>query len=419
MLDLPRLLLQLLVVLAAARACGWLARRVGQPRVIGEMVAGFALGPSVLGAWAPEMAGRLFAPAGLAPLATLAQLGVLLYLLIVGLRFDHSLLRHRAGVAVATSQASIAVPFLLGMAIAPLLPAGLRGPQVSPLAFALFLGAAMSVTAFPVLARILEERGLVGTRLGSLALASAAVDDASAWLILAGVVAVARADAPGTVGATVLRTLVGVVLILLALLALRPLLRPLLARAGRRVGHEQVALVLLLALLVALAAEHAGVHALFGAFLAGLVVPREDGVAGIVAERLEHVVGTLLLPVFFAYSGLRASVTLIEGPGLWAAWAALMAVAVGGKLGGSAIAARLSGLPWSEATALGILLNTRGLMELVILSIGLEVGALSPTLYAMMVLMAVATTVMTAPLLALVERRVRAGQAAPAHQRAA
>ena len=419
MLDLPPLLLQLLVVLAAARVCGWLARRVGQPRVIGEMVAGFALGPSILGAWAPAFAARLFASEGLAPLATLAELGVLLYLLIVGLRFDHSLLRHRAGAAVATSQASIVVPFVLGVALAPLLPAGLRGPQVSPLAFALFLGAAMSVTAFPVLARILEERGLVGTRLGGLALAAAAVDDASAWLILAGVVAVARADTPADIGGTVLRTLGSVALILLGLLAVRPLLRPLLARAGRRVGPEQVAIVLLLALTVSLATEHAGVHALFGAFLAGLVVPREDGVAGIVAERIEHVVGTLLLPVFFAYSGLRASVTLIDGPTLWAWWAALMLVAVGGKLGGSAIAARLSGLPWSEATALGILLNTRGLMELVILSIGLEVGALSPTLYAMLVLMAVATTVMTAPLLALVERRAQAGQAVPAHQRAA
>jgi Kef-type K+ transport system membrane component KefB len=419
MLDLPRLLLQLLVVLVAARAFGWLAGRVGQPRVVGEMVAGFALGPSLLGSWVPAFAGRLFAPEGMAPLATLAQLGVLLYLLIVGLRFDHGLLRRGAGAAVAASQASIAVPFVLGAAVAPLLPAGLAGPQVSPLAFALFLGAAMSVTAFPVLARILEERRLVGTRLGSLALAAAAVDDASAWLILAGVVAIARTGATGGALAAVARTLALVAVVIGALLAARPLLRRLLARPGRRPGAEQVALVVLLALATALATEYAGVHALFGAFLAGIVAPREDGVAVVLAERLEHVVGTLLLPLFFAYSGLRASVTLIEGAALWATFGVLMLVAVGGKLGGSAVAARLAGLPWPEATALGILMNTRGLMELVILSIGLEVGAISPTLYAMMVLMAITTTMMTAPLLALVERRARAAGPAAADARAA
>jgi Kef-type K+ transport system membrane component KefB len=419
MLDLSRLLLQLLVVLAAARTFGWLARRVGQPRVVGEMVAGFALGPSVLGAAAPGFAAYAFPASAMAPLATTAQLGVLLYLLIVGLRFDHGLLRHRAGTAVAASQASIAVPFLLGAAVAPFLPDGLAGTRMSPLAFALFLGAAMSVTAFPVLARILEERRLVGTRLGSLALAAAAVDDASAWVILAGVVAIARRGASGSALATVGRTLALVAAIGAVLLAARPLLRRVLAPAGRRIGMEQVALVVMVALATALATEHAGVHALFGAFIAGVAAPRDDGAAGQMAERLAPVVETLLLPVFFAYSGLRASITLIDGGALWAAWAVLMLVAVGGKLGGSAVAARLSGLPWSESLALGILMNTRGLMELVILTIGLEVGAISPTLYAMMVLMAVATTVMTAPLLALVERHARVAARAAADARAA
>jgi Kef-type K+ transport system membrane component KefB len=221
------------------------------------------------------------------------------------------------------------------------------------------------------------------------------------------VVAVARSGATGGALAAVARTLALVAGIGVVLLAARPLLRRLLARAGRRVGAEQVALLVMIALATALATEYAGVHALFGAFLAGVFAPREDGAAAEMADRLEHVVGTLLLPVFFAYSGLRASVTLIEGAALWTAWGVLMLVAVGGKLGGSAVAARLTGLPWSEALALGILMNTRGLMELVILSIGLEVGAISPTLYAMMVLMAVATTVMTAPLLALVERHAR------------
>lgn len=405
--DLARLLLQLVVVLASARACGWLARRVGQPRVIGEMVAGLALGPSVFGTLAPSLAARVFPPDGLAPLATVAQLGVLLFLLVVGLRLDLTVLRQRAGAAVATSHASIAVPFALGAALAPLLPRDLAGAHVSGLAFALFLGASMSVTAFPVLARILEERRLTGTRLGSLALAAAAVDDVSAWTILAGVVAVARAGATGDATAAMLRTAGLTAAVVVAAVGLRPLLRRWLLRRAGRVGTEEIALVVLLALGTALATEWAGVHALFGAFLAGALVPREGGTAAAVAARLEEVVVTVLLPTFFAYAGLRASVALIDGAALWAIWAVLMLVAVGGKLGGSAVAARLAGLPWPEALGLGILMNTRGLMELVILSIGLDVGAISPTLYAMMVLMALATTIMTAPLLALVERRTR------------
>ncbi|GLC27628.1 cation:proton antiporter [Roseisolibacter agri] len=414
MLDLPRLLLQLLVVLAAARAFGWLAQRVAQPRVIGEMVAGLVLGPSVFGALAPALAARVFPPDALAPLAAVAQLGVLLFLLVVGLRLDLGALRLRAGAAVAMSHASIAVPFALGAALAPLLPRELAGPHVSPLAFALFLGAAMSVTAFPVLARILEERRLTGTRLGTLALAAAAVDDVSAWTILAGVVAVARAGAAGGAGTAVLRALGLTALVVVAALATRPLLRRRLLRHGGRVDAPDVGLVVVLALATALATEHAGVHALFGAFLAGTLVPREQGVAAALATRMEELVVTALLPAFFAFAGLRASVALIDGAALWAVFGLLMLVAVGGKLGGSAVAARLAGLPWDESLGLGILMNTRGLMELVILSIGLDVGAISPTLYAMMVLMALATTIMTAPLLALVERRVRSADGARA-----
>ncbi len=291
-----------------------------------------------------------------------------------------------------------------------MLPHTLAGPTVSPLAFALFVGAAMSVTAFPVLARILEEPNLTGTRLGALALAAAAVDDVSAWTILAGVVAVARAGASSEGAlAAALRTVGCTALVVAAAVVARPLLRGVLGRARGRVGADQVALAVLLALALALATEWAGVHALFGAFLAGALIPRDGGVAAALAARLEELVTTALLPVFFAYAGLRASVALIDGAALWTAFALVMLVAVGGKLGGSATAARLAGLPWDEALSLGVLMNTRGLMELVILSIGLDVGAISPTFYAMMVLMALATTVMTAPLLTLVARaRLRA-----------
>ncbi|MDF1504942.1 cation:proton antiporter [Roseisolibacter sp. H3M3-2] len=412
MLDLQRLLLQLVVVLATARLAGWLARRVGQPRVVGEMVAGLALGPTLFGALAPATWGALFPAESFQALAVVSQLGVLLFLLAIGLRLDHALLRQRAGAAVATSHASIVVPFALGLALAPALPRALAGAQVTPLAFALFVGAAMSVTAFPVLARILEERRLTGTRLGALALAAAAVDDVSAWTILAGVVAVARAGAGEGAALAAARTLGLTILVAAAAVAVRPLLRRLLVRDA--VGVELVATTVLFGLVMALATEWAGAHALFGAFLAGAVVPRDGGTAAAIADRLEALVTTSLLPVFFAYAGLRASVGLIEGSTLWAVFALVMLVAVGGKLGGSAAAARLGGLPWDEAISLGVLMNTRGLMELVILSIGLDVGAISPTFYAMMVLMALTTTVMTSPLLALVERhRARAAARAP------
>ncbi len=396
MLDLARLLSQLLVVLVAARLCGAAVARVGQPRVVGEMIAGLALGPSLLGALAPGVAGWLFASDALVPLATLSQFGVLLFLFGVGLRLDLPELRARAGVAVLASQASILVPLTLGLLLAPLLPASLRGPQVPPGAFALFLGAAMSVTAFPVLARILEERRLLGTRVGAIALTSAAVDDLSAWVLLAAVVAVARAGGSWTVAWVPLAL---TALITVGAIAARPLLARAFARWGAPGSAEHVALGVTSALGLALATEHAGVHALFGAFLAGTLVPRAGGVASALAARLAEPVTTVLLPTFFAVGGLRASIGLVEGAAGWGALAAILVVAIGGKLGGSAIAARLAGLPGREALALGALMNTRGLMELVILGVGLEIGAISPTLYTMMTIMALVTTAMATPLL--------------------
>lgn len=412
MSDLSLLLLQLVVVLVAAHIGGALGARVGQPRVVGEMAAGIALGPTLLGALAPRASAAVFPADRLGALGAVAQLGILLFLFVVGLRLDHGVLANRARLAVLVSQASIVVPFALGFALAPLLPSSLAGPSVSPLAFALFLGAAMSVTAFPVLARILEERGLTTTRLGGLALACAAVDDVSAWVILAGVVAVARADGGAGTGPAVARTLALTAGVLaLTLLAVRPALRRLWPPSSR--PRASVATGVLLALVLALATERAGVHALFGAFLAGALVPRAGGVAADLAGRIEEVVTAALLPVFFAQAGLRASLALVDGATLWVTWGLVMLVAVAGKLGGSALAARLGGLPWSEALGLGVLMNTRGLMELVVLGVGLDVGAISPALYSIMVLMALTTTVMTTPLLALLARRAPATLRAP------
>jgi len=423
-LDLSLLLGQLLVILAAARIAGLAVSRLGQPRVVGEIFAGIALGPSIFGSLAPGASRTLFPPEQLVPLAALSQLGVLLFMFTVGLRLDRDALRGRVRAAVAVSHASIVIPFALGAALAPWLYPRLAGEGVGNagvglLPFTLFLGAAMSVTAFPVLARILTERGLLGTRLGAVAIACAAVDDVTAWCILAGVVAVARVEHAFSSFASTLIAVGAYAALVMTLgrAALTALDR---WRIARRlsVTSETVGLAVLLALASALVTEWAGVHALFGAFLAGAIMPRTSGLARELADRVEPVVGTVFLPVFFAYTGLRTNIGLVSGAELWGICAAVIAAAVVGKLGGSAIAARLTGTPWREATALGALMNTRGLMELVVLNIGLELGVISPTLFAMMVLMALVTTCMTTPLLQLLLGRapvaVASGTAASA-----
>ncbi len=419
MLDLGLLLAQLVVVLLAARLAGLLVRPLGQPAVVGEMLAGLALGPSLLGAVAPGAMRALFPPDALLPLATLSQLGVLLFMFVVGLRLDLGVLRGRAHAAVAVSHASIVLPLLLGAAIAPLLHPTLAPPGVPLLPFALFLGAAMSVTAFPVLARILDERGLAGTRLGAIAIAAAAVDDATAWCILAAVVAVAGGTAGAGAGALAAGRAIALAAgwVLLLVVVARPLLARLVAwRGERRPSAAVVSLAVVGALVSALATEWIGVHALFGAFVAGVVLPRAGagrGLAAEVADRIEAVVGAVLLPVFFAFTGLRASVGLLDGAAAWATAGLVLLVAVLGKVGGSAIAARLLRMEWRDALALGALMNTRGLMELVIASVGLEIGVISPTLFTMLVLMALATTAMTSPLLALL-RPTRDAEPGPA-----
>ena len=433
MLDLGLLLAQLIVILLAARLAGRLARLVGQPAVIGEMIAGLALGPSLLGAVAPGAMQALFPATKMLPLATLSQLGVVLFMFVVGLRLDLSVLRSKASAAVAVSHASIVAPFLLGVAIAKPLHADLAPAGVAFLPFALFMGAAMSITAFPVLARILDERNLLTSRVGSIAIAAAAIDDATAWCILAAVLAVANATishgASGSGWTTFAITLGSTVaFVLAAAFALRPALaawlRAALAtfaqgndRASEFVGAPVVSVAVVGALVFALITEKLGVHALFGAFVAGAIVPRatvslriasanarfesaSPHLAESIANRIDSVVSAVLLPVFFAFTGLRTSVALIGGAGLWAAFALVLLVAVAGKMGGAATAAKLTGMSWRDALTVGALMNTRGLMELVILNVGLDIGVISPALFAMMVLMALVTTVMTSPLVA-------------------
>ncbi len=401
--SLGRLVLQLVVILTAARLCGMGAKAIGQPAVIGEMLAGIALGPSLLGSLAPALSTQLFPASSLTVLNGLSQLGVLLFLFIVGLHVDMPALRRQRSTAVVASHASIAAPFTLGVALALYLFPRYAPAGVAFSVFALFIGVAMSVTAFPVLARILEERGLLNTPLGTLAVASAAVDDVTAWMLLAAVVALVQSD--GAIP-SLLQALAGTVgFVLLMFRVVRPLLERLATgEKATRVPTATLSLLLIMAPLAALGTEALGIHALFGAFVAGTIVPRDNGFADRVANQLGDLLVVMLLPLFFAYTGLRTDVTMIVGAGARWPLFGILAVAIVGKVGGTTLAARASGQSWHAASTLGVLMNTRGLMELVVLNIGLDLGVLSPPLFAMMVVMALVTTTMTVPSLVLLDR---------------
>ena len=403
MSGLPLLLTQIIVVLLAARVVGLIVRRLGQPQVVGEMLAGIALGPSILGAYAPAVSGVLFPPGSLGFLNALSQIGLLVFMFLVGLELEPKLIRERGRAAVVISHASIVAPFLLGAMLALLLYPTLAGERVTFTAFALFMGAAMSVTAFPVLARILSERRLLRTPTGALAIACAAIDDVSAWCILAVVVVIARASgataAPG--GLPLWATLGGSITYAALMMTVGHRLLCKLEDRYKRVGRvtqDMIAVLMVTMLASALFTEWLGVHALFGAFIVGAASPKAEGFVHAILERFEDVMVVLLLPLFFAFTGLRTEITLISGSSEWLICALIIAVAVVGKLGGSALAARSMSVPWREAAVLGILLNTRGLMELVILNVGLDIGVISRELFAMMVIMALATTFMTTPL---------------------
>jgi len=398
-MSLLTLMLQIAVILVTARLAGLLFRRMGQPQVMGEMVAGFLLGPSLLGWLSPDLSSRLFPPGSLASLGPLSQVGVLLFMFLVGLELDPRLLRNRGRAAVVTSHASIVVPFLLGSLLALYLYPQLSDRSVRFDEFALFMGAAMSVTAFPVLARILAERNLLRTRLGAMTIACAAVDDVTAWVILAGVVALARVDAGDQpLGFTLAGS---AAYILFMVYGARPALRRLEAyyHSRGRLTQDMLALALVALTLSAYTTEWLGIHALFGAFVAGAIMPKDSGFVHELNEKLQDVTVVFLLPLFFAVTGLRTSIGLVSGAEMWIDCGLIVVVAVVGKFGGSALAARLTGLSWREAGALGALMNTRGLIQLVFLTVGLEIGIISPALFTMMVLMALVTTFMTSPLL--------------------
>jgi len=393
------LILQIGTILIVARLVGWIFGRIHQPRVVGEMLAGILLGPSLLGWLAPNTASTIFPLDSLGHLNSLSQIGLLIFMFLVGLELDLGHVRELGRAAVMTSQVSIILPFILGSAFAIYLYPRLSDPGVSFAGFALFMGAAMSVTAFPVLARILTERKMLRTRVGSVAITCAAVDDVTAWCILAGIVVIVRASSSELPVWLTVGGLAGFVLLMG--LVVRPALRRLEMVYEKRgsLTQDLIAIILLTVLASGLITETLGVHALFGAFLAGVVMPRHGELSRELSQKFEALIVVLLLPIYFALTGLRSSVFLISGAKMWLYCAVIIVLAVGGKLGGSMLSARFNGMSWRESAAVGILMNTRGLVELVILNIGLDLGILSPALFSIMVLMALVTTLMTTPLL--------------------
>ena len=390
------LLIALTAVVLVGGLMGRLFRAIGQPPVIGEVVGGLLLGPSLLGAISPDAYHFVLAPVVVPYLGTVAQLGVVFYMFLVGVELNPDLMRGQVHATVATSHASIIVPFVLGSGLALYLYPRFSSADVPFTSFALFIGIAMSITAFPVLARILQDLGLVKTDLGVVALTCAAVDDVTAWCLLALVIGVVHAT-PG-------QALMPIVLTMVFIGVMFSVVRPSLARAlrsveGREPGSGHLALIVAGMLIAALITEAIGVHAIFGAFLFGAMVPHDSRLAAAVTISFEKFVLILLLPAFFAFTGMRTEIGLLSGWNAWVTCGLIILVATLGKFGGTLIAARATGMGWRYAAALGVLMNTRGLMQLIILNVGLDLGVISPTLFTMMVLMALATTMATAPIL--------------------
>lgn len=399
--PLVRVLLVLTLVVGLGRLLSKLLARIHQPPVVGEVLAGVALGPSLLGRVWPEATEFLLPDKVAGYLGILSQLGVILYMFVVGLELNGGLIRKRARATVAISHASILAPFLLGAGLALWLYPRLATTGTEFMSFALFLGVAMSVTAFPVLARILTDRDMTKTELGIVALSCAAMGDVTAWCLLALVVGVAEAQVSGAFW-----VIVGTFIYLAAMvLVARPVVERMAHRYDRPLTPGITALVFVAVLLSALTTEWIGIHAIFGAFLLGSIIPHDSRIATELTYKLQDSITVLLLPAFFAFTGMRTRIDLVSGVDAWLACALIIVVATVGKFGGTFGAARLAGHAWRESASLGILMNTRGLMELVVLNIGLDLGVISPMLFAMMVVMAIVTTMATTPVLALLVER--------------
>lgn len=394
--PLAILLAQIITIIFVARFFGWICKKIGQPSVIGEIIAGIVLGPSLIGLYFPEFSSALFPAQSLGNLQFLSQIGLIFFMFVIGMELDLKVLKNKAHEAVVISHASIVFPFALGMGLAYFIYQAYAPQGVQFLSFGLFLGIAMSITAFPVLARIVQERGLHKTRLGTIVITCAAADDITAWCLLAAVIAVVKAG-------SFVSALYIIGLAAAYVLIMIKIVRPFLKRVGdlhstrENLSKPIVAIFFLVLILSAYATEVIGIHALFGAFMAGAIMPENSRFRNVFIEKVEDVSLVLLLPLFFVFTGLRTEIGLLNDPALWKTTGLIILVAVIGKFVGSALAAKFVGQNWKDSLTIGALMNTRGLMELVVLNIGYDLGVLTPEIFAMMVIMALVTTFMTGP----------------------
>lgn len=407
--SLSILLLQIVVILFSIRIFGWICQKIGQPTVIGEIVAGIVLGPSLLALYFPEVSAFLFPESSLANIQFLSQIGLILFMFIVGMELDLKAVKSKANDAILISHASIILPFALGISLAFFIYEEFTHHQTHFTSFALFMGIAMSITAFPVLARIVHERGINKTSLGSIIITCAAIDDITAWCILAAVIAIVKA---GSSVSAIFIFISAAIYIIVMLKVVRPLLKRMADHHmfKRTVSKSMMGLFFMILFLSAYTSEVIGIHALFGAFLAGVVMPSNMKFRSLITEKIEDVSMSLLLPLFFVFTGLRTEIGLLNSTHLWLICLCIILVATAGKFLGGALAARFVGNSWKNSLVIGSLMNTRGLMELVVLNIGLDLGILTPEVFAMMVVMALATTFMTSPLLNLFDKIFKKGE---------
>ncbi|HQQ94665.1 MAG TPA: cation:proton antiporter [Bacteroidia bacterium] len=397
------LLLQVIVILLLSRFFGSLFRLLGQQSVIGEIIAGIFLGPSILGWLWPELSHFLFPQSSFLSLQFLSQIGLAFFMFVIGMDLDLSKIRDKTHDAVIISHVSIIFPFFLGSVLSYFIYTDMAPAGIAFMPFALFMGIAMSITAFPVLARIIRERGMAKSPLGVLAITCAAADDVTAWCLLAAVIAIVKA---GSITSSLFTISLAILYILTMLFFVKPLLQKL---ADKKIsegnpGKTFIGMSFFILLLSAYFTEIIGIHALFGSFIAGVIMPNTVRFKEILTEKVEDLSTILLLPIFFAFTGLRTQIGLLSQGHLWGICGIVVLVAIGGKLLGSTVTAKLIGRSWKDALSIGVLMNTRGLMELVVLNIGYDLGILGPEIFAIMVVMALLTTFMTGPLLDLIEK---------------
>jgi len=401
--PLSILILQIIIIVILSRILGLTISKLGQPIVIGEIIAGIILGPSLLGSIFPGIYNFIFPPNSLNNLQLLSQFGLVLFMFIIGMEIDTKLVKEKLNSAIIISFTGIIFPYLLGILLSYFIYSSFAMPGVGFTTFALFIGIAMSITAFPVLARIIHEKGLTKTPLGIMAITCAATDDITAWLIFAAIIAIAQAG-------TAISALLVIAIAILFLITMLFVVQPILKRIGdiyissENLSKTIIAFIFLIVFSSAFFTEMIGIHALFGAFIAGVVVPKNQIFKKLMISKIEDVSTVVLLPLFFAFSGLRTHIGSLNTPFLWGICGIVILIAIIGKLGGISIASRIVGNSWRDSLKMGVLMNTRGLMELIVLNIGYDLGILSTEIFSIMVLMALITTFMAGPFLNLLER---------------